>query len=79
LDRWSNEAITDENALEILIAAKMFGKKELQKAAFEKIKALMPDKKFDDAWMNDLKKMKTILDAKKEFENAKEKFDKTFG
>jgi hypothetical protein len=36
LGSFSNEAITDENALDILISAKNLETEELQKAAFEK-------------------------------------------
>lgn len=74
--------MTQDNALKMLECGKELGNRLLQDNAFKKIKKMLPEKKLKDEWVDDVEKLKNILDAKQkmdeEIQKAKEKFDQLF-
>lgn len=74
--------VTQDNALDMMSFGIEIGSKKLQDNAFDEIKKLLPEKKLKEEWVDNVAKVKEILDAKaqldEEIKKAHEKFDQLF-
>jgi Leucine-rich repeat (LRR) protein len=67
--------LSETNVCEVLNLGNRYKSDEMTKAAFEKIKKMLPSKKLDENMMNQPERIKELIDAKQNYEMMLKTFD----